>query len=195
MEQVTFYINPRFLEVPKTWKIALTERSEGSHQIFSSLRCWKQTPKNWTLLMPIVCGFEMWISLWEPFVVIVSSPLGLPIYFPSSSCFPVIFFFRIKANMQFHTMEYLGVLCVLGWVCSPLLERVNTFNFVCVCVLGRHSRGLRPEMGWVLLSSLNYLAHGGVCEWAPTPDFTGDCRAECTVFMTMSPPLWCFHKV
>lgn len=36
--------------------------------------------------------------------------------------------------MQFHTMEYLGVLCVLGWVCSPLLERVNTFNFVCVCV-------------------------------------------------------------
>lgn len=106
-------------------------------------------------------------------------------------------FFRIKENMQFHTMEYLVVLCVLGWVCSPLLERVNTFNFVCVCacVLGRRSRGLRPEMGWVLLSSLNYLAHGGVCEWAPTPDFTGDCRAECTVFMTMSPPLWCFHKV
>lgn len=39
--------------------------------------------------------------------------------------------------MQFHTMEYLVALCVLGWVCTPLLERVSTFYFVCVCVLGR----------------------------------------------------------
>ena len=42
--------------------------------------------------------------------------------------------FWIKKNIQFHTMEYLVVLCVLGWVCPPLLERVNTVYCVCVCV-------------------------------------------------------------
>ena len=97
--------------------------------------------------------------------------------------------FWIKKNIQFHTMEYLVVLCVLGWVCPPLLERVNTVYCVCVCVCVcvwgmRHSGGLRPQMGWVLLSSLNYLAHGGICAWTLTRAITVDHRVvvSCYVF-------------
>lgn len=72
-------------------------------------------------------------------------------------------------------MEYLGVLCVLGWVLLSFAENVDAALCACLCarVWGmRNSRGLSPEMGWVLLSFLNYLAHWGVCEWTLTVAIT-----------------------
>ena len=151
-----------------------------------------------------VSVFEMWNfcfwALWCNYVFSLMPPnLFFIIIMLFSNEHSLVFW--IKKNIQFHTMEYLVVLCVLGWVCSPLLGGANTVYFVCVCMCmwmcvcvclwvcvwgTRHSGGLRPQMGWFLLSSLNYLAHGGICEWTLTRTITVDHRVvvSCYVFHT-----------
>lgn len=68
---------------------------ESSHRICSSEGCRKQTWKDRTLLLFIVCAcvyvcLKCGISVFEPFDVIMSFPLCLPICFSSSLCFSVM---------------------------------------------------------------------------------------------------------
>lgn len=101
------------------------------------------------------------------------------IFFPSSLCFPVMstrFLFNKGKHAISHNGTFSSVVCPWVGVLAYLL-------CLCVCLGGmRHSGGLRPEMGRVLLSSLNYLARGGVCGSTPALASTGDCKAELTVF-------------
>jgi len=101
------------------------------------------------------------------------------------------FLFWIKESMQLHTMEYLVALRVLRWVCSPFSGDAWTRLSVCVCEcvwvwvwVWVCVWVIRPEMGWVLLSSLNYWAHGGIREWALTPAVTGaHCSSNIYIFI------------
>lgn len=129
---------------------------------------------------------ERWISALEPFDVIMSSPLCLPICFSSPLHFSVmstLFLLNKGKHPIPDNRIFSSITCPWMDLLSFAGKREYTLVCVCVCVWGlNHSRRFRPEMGWVLLSSLNYLAHEGVCERTLTPVVTGDRRAECAVY-------------
>lgn len=107
----------------------------------------------------------------------MSFPLCLPICFLSSLCFSVMSTVFLLSKEK-HTFPLNGIFrsVMCPWMgLLSFAENVNAALCACLCarVWGmRNSRGLSPEMGWVLLSFLNYLAHVGVCEWTLTVAIT-----------------------
>lgn len=95
----------------------------------------------------------MWISVFEPFDVIMSFPLCLPICFSSSLCFSVMstFFLLNKGKHAIpHNGIFSSVMCPwMGWFSFAATRECSSVCVcVCVCVWGmRHSRGVKTWDG------------------------------------------------
>lgn len=158
----------------------------GCNQTFGEeTRCHKQTAEGLNIS---VAESGMRISAFELFDAITPSPFGLPVCFLSSLCFPIMrpHLPLSLLNKGKHAISHNGI---FSSAACPWLERTLLLReCVCVRVWGmRRSGGLRPVMGWVLLSSLNYLARWGrgygvgvgcsLPERAPALDFAGDLQS------------------
>lgn len=101
-------------------------------------------------------------------------------FFPPTFCFPVMSA-RFLLNKGKHAISHNGTFSSVVCPWTGVLAYLLVYECVCVCLGGmKHSRGSRPEMGRVLLSSLNYLARGGACGSTPALASTGNCTAKFT---------------
>lgn len=119
-------------------------------------------------------------------------PYASPICFLSSLRFPITSSLFLL-NKGKHAISHNGIFS--SGVC-PWVGKNSSPLCLCVCVWGmRHSGGLRPEMGWVLLSSLNYLAHGGVHVSEHQPWISQESAEQSAqFFMNACPLLLCFQS-